>query len=160
MQLVSDDPSDWERLDLRSLQNHKIRLLLHQRAAPPASKLNDTIDASDFDEQPRSCQSSQEVHQTLVISEDRRCSCRSVGASIDTKRVLCREYRKEGQTSDLKCQSCKLEAVSDGEICVILGRNRCKSTASALNQSQRELRPERGRARTDLGAQEKQCRSL
>ena len=80
--------------NLHSFQNHKIRLLLHQRAAPPPSKLDDAIDASDFDEQPRRCQSTQEVNQALVVFENYRCSCRSLWVAVDTKCVFCGENGK------------------------------------------------------------------
>lgn len=50
VRIVSGDRPSSEMLYSRSLQNHKIGLLLHQRAAPPAGKLDNAIDASDFDE--------------------------------------------------------------------------------------------------------------
>lgn len=49
-QSVSDDWPRWKTLDLHSLQNHKVCLLLHQWATPPASKFNDAVNASNLNE--------------------------------------------------------------------------------------------------------------
>lgn len=156
--VVSHHRPSLEMRHLHSLQNHKIRLLLHQRATPSAGKLNDAIDTSDFDEQPRGCQGSQKPHQTLVILENAMGSRRSLWASIDTKRVLSGENSKERQTGNLKGQPCELKIVSYADICIILRSNRSESAASALILSQPWVLAARRRANTDLGVQERQYR--
>ena len=122
-----------------SFQHHKICLLHHQRATPTSGKLNNTVDASNLDEQPGSCQCTQEINQTLVVVEDVRSSRGSLWIAVDPKGVFSSQSSEQCQTSNLECQSRKLKIVAHGEICTILCGDGGKSTSSALSRNQRRF---------------------
>ena len=76
---------------LHSFQHHEICLFHHQRATPASGKLNDTVDASNLNEQPGSRQCTQKINQTLVVVEDVRGSRRSLWVPVNTECVFPRQ---------------------------------------------------------------------